>query len=100
MARNNTWPYLGLVTLRVGVHCSALVWSLSAGSATQGAALMMAFGIGTLPTLLALGVFAKWLENVRNKPIVRKTAGLIIICFGIYLLFSSNQHYHHVVSMG
>jgi hypothetical protein len=93
---------LGLIWgwLPCGLVYTALVWSLSAGSAIKGASLMMAFGLGTLPTLLALGVFAKWLENVRNKPIVRKTAGLIIIGFGIYLLFSSNQHYHHVVSMG
>lgn len=95
----NSWQalMLGLVWgwLPCGMVYAVLVWSLSAGSAMQGALLMMAFGIGTLPTLLALGAFAKWVEKMRSQPIVRKTAGFIIMSFGIFiLLFSSSGHYH------
>jgi sulfite exporter TauE/SafE len=80
--------------LPCGMVYAVLVWSLSAGSAIQGASLMIAFGLGTLPTLLALGAFAKWLEKVRKQAVVRKTAGLVIICFGIYGLFSGTGHHH------
>ena len=82
---------LGLVWgwLPCGMVYAILVWSLSAGSATDGALLMLAFGLGTLPTLLALGEFARKLESFRSKHIVRNIAGIIIICFGVFLLISS-----------
>lgn len=41
--------------LPCGLVYTALAWSLAAGSAASGALLMLAFGIGTLPMLLALG---------------------------------------------
>ncbi len=85
---------LGLVWgwLPCGMVYAVLVWSLSAGSATQGAMLMLAFGLGTLPTLLALGEFARKLESFRNKHVVRKIAGIIIIFFGVWILINSGGH--------
>src|SRR5690606_24393006 len=41
--------------LPCGMVYAALAWSLTAGSALEGAALMGAFGAGTLPALLAAG---------------------------------------------
>lgn len=41
--------------LPCGLVYSVLIWSLSAGSATKGALLMLAFGLGTLPSLLIMG---------------------------------------------
>lgn len=86
---------LGLVWgwLPCGMVYAVLVWSLSAGSTTQGALLMLAFGLGTLPTLLALGEFSRKLESFRNRHVVRKIAGVVIICFGVWLLFNSSSHH-------
>jgi uncharacterized protein len=42
--------------LPCGLVYSALASSLSAGSAERGAALMLAFGLGTLPNLLLAGI--------------------------------------------
>ncbi len=79
---------LGLVWgwLPCGLVYSVLVWAISAGSAMQGAMLMAAFGLGTLPNLLLMGVAAGWLGQRVKKPAVRYVAGGLIIGYGIYML--------------
>ncbi|MEZ5653397.1 MAG: sulfite exporter TauE/SafE family protein [Burkholderiaceae bacterium] len=57
--------------------------ALSTGSAGQGAALMLAFGLGTLPNLLALGLSAAWLGRLRGLPAVRWTVALLLVAFGL-----------------
>lgn len=81
---------LGLVWgwLPCGLVYSVLVWAVSAGSAMQGAMLMAAFGLGTLPNLLLMGAAAGWLGQHIKKPAVRYVAGGLIIAYGIYMLFS------------
>ncbi len=82
---------LGLVWgwLPCGLVYSALVWTLASGSALEGAALMLAFGLGTLPNLLLMGVAAAQLNRwIRIGP-VRVIAGSLIILFGAALLFDA-----------
>jgi hypothetical protein len=67
---------------------SILAWSLASGSATNGAALMLAFGLGTLPMLLAIGGAAEWLNELARKKWVRQAAGVLVILFGLYTLFA------------
>ena len=75
--------------LPCGLVYTALIWTLSAGSALQGALIMLAFGLGTLPNLLAMGVLAtrlaKWVQN----PKVRLVAGLLVVGMGVLTLFRS-----------
>ncbi|MCU7844130.1 MAG: sulfite exporter TauE/SafE family protein [Candidatus Thiodiazotropha sp. (ex Monitilora ramsayi)] len=79
---------LGLVWgwIPCGLVYSMLVWTVSAGSIAKGAGLMLAFGIGTLPNLFAMGMvagsLARWSKNIR----VRRVAGLLVIGFGLYTL--------------
>ena len=79
---------LGLVWgwIPCGLVYSMLVWTVSAGSVAKGAGLMLAFGLGTLPNLLLMGILAgsiaRWLKDIR----VRRAAGLIVILFGIVTL--------------
>lgn len=79
---------LGLVWgwLPCGLVYSVLIWSLGAGSALRGALLMLCFGLGTLPTLLAMGVFAGTLSAFVRRPLTRRLAGAIIGLFGVYYL--------------
>ncbi|MCG5512297.1 sulfite exporter TauE/SafE family protein [Ectothiorhodospira shaposhnikovii] len=79
---------LGLVWgwLPCGLVYSVLFWSLAAGGAAQGAALMLAFGVGTLPNLLLMGVFAARLATVVQKAWVRGLAGAAVAGYGIYML--------------
>lgn len=70
--------------LPCGLVYSVLIWTLSASNAIEGALLMLSFGLGTLPNLLAMGVFAIGLRQFMQKRLVRLTAGTMIITFGIY----------------
>lgn len=72
--------------LPCGLVYSTLVWASSQGDALVSASLMAAFGLGTLPTLLATGLFAKRLMVFLRKRAVRSTAGVLIILFGIWTI--------------
>jgi sulfite exporter TauE/SafE len=65
--------------LPCGLVYTILIMSLSAGSALEGALLMLAFGLGTLPNLLAMGVIANKLVKWTRNPTVRLIAGLLVI---------------------
>jgi sulfite exporter TauE/SafE len=75
--------------LPCGMVYTILIMALSAGSALEGALLMLAFGLGTLPNLLAMGVVATRLVRLTRKPIVRLAAGLLIIVMGIIMLLNA-----------
>ena len=79
---------LGLVWgwLPCGMVYSVLVWALSTGSALGGALLMLAFGLGTLPTLLALGAAARGLQRLARRTWLRRVAGLAVIALALYSL--------------
>ncbi len=70
--------------LPCGLVYSVLIWSLSSGSAIKGGLLMFSFGVGTLPSLLAMGLFATMLKRFMQLQMVRVFAALLIISFGVY----------------
>jgi sulfite exporter TauE/SafE len=73
--------------LPCGLVYSALVSSLSAGSVERGAAMMLVFGLGTLPNLLLAGiVLARFNEFVRHSW-VRLFSGSLVLGFGLYGMF-------------
>jgi sulfite exporter TauE/SafE len=70
--------------LPCGLVYSVLVAALATGSAWQGGALMLAFGLGTLPALLAMGMAAVRLRQFLQKVWVRRSSGLLVLGFGVY----------------
>ena len=70
--------------LPCGLVYSTLVWAMGAGGALNGGLLMLCFGLGTLPALLAMGAFAATLAGFIRQPWVRRVAGALVIGFGIY----------------
>jgi sulfite exporter TauE/SafE len=72
--------------LPCGLVYSVLIWSVSAGGVVQGAGLMLAFGLGTLPNLLLMGAAASQLQRFVRKSWVRQLAGGLIVLFGVYQL--------------
>jgi sulfite exporter TauE/SafE len=70
------WIPCGLV---YGVLATALV----SGSAARGAAVMAAFGLGTLPNLLAAGFAADRLRHLLVRPRARMFAGALVVLLGI-----------------
>lgn len=89
---------LGMVWgwLPCGLVYSVLVLAMASGSGTEGGAIMLAFGAGTLPTMLAMGVafgsLGRWIRDAR----VRKAAGIVVILMGIGMLLAiPGKHGHH-----
>lgn len=69
-----------------GFAQSMQLYAMTTGSFAQGACLMLAFAVGTLPALALLS-FAPWQTTTpRLRHIFFKTAGLIIIAFALVSL--------------
>lgn len=66
-----------------GMVYAALSAALVSGGWYQGALLMLAFGLGTLPNLMLLGLSGQWLGRVSRNRWVRLLAGSLIILLGL-----------------
>jgi sulfite exporter TauE/SafE len=66
-----------------GMVYGVLLTALLSGSAAGGAAVMLAFGLGTLPMLLALGLAGARLRQAMQHPFVRAACGLFVLGFGV-----------------
>ena len=73
--------------LPCGLVYSMLAWSLASADPLRGAALMGAFGLGTLPALLATGLAARQLGGLIRHPTTRTLAALTIIAFALWQLW-------------
>lgn len=70
--------------LPCGLVYSMLVTASVSGSATNGALWMLAFGLGTLPALWITSLASVGSAQVMKKLWVRRTAGIIIMAFGLW----------------
>lgn len=66
-----------------GMVYSALLTAMMGGSAVHGAAAMAAFGLGTLPTLLGMGLLGARLRQQLQRRPVRIASGLLVLGFGL-----------------
>ena len=69
--------------LPCGMVYSMLTTALLSGSAANGAALMLAFGLGTLPMLTSLGLLGARLRHTMQRRHVRIACGLLVLAFGV-----------------
>lgn len=74
--------------LPCGLVYSVLVAAIATANPLQGGLLMLAFGLGTLPTLLAMGMAAVRLKSLLQNLWFRRLSGLAIAGFGLAGLFS------------
>lgn len=82
------WQALGLGALWGWLPCgmvyAVLLTALASGNAVEGATILAAFGLGTLPNLLligsAVGRVRRWMQIAR----VRYVASMLIAAVGIY----------------
>lgn len=82
------WQALGLGALWGWLPCgmvyAVLLTALASGNAAEGATILAAFGLGTLPNLLligsAVGRVRRWMQIAR----VRYVASVLIAAVGIY----------------
>lgn len=85
--------------LPCGLVYGALALALTAGGILQGAALMAAFGLGTLPMLLTMGAAAGLLRRLSFAPALRRAMGAAVLIFGVARLVLSGLHEQVVAGM-
>jgi len=81
--------------LPCGLVYFVLIWALTAGDAIHGALIMLAFGAGTLPTLITAGFMTSWLTRFARSTRARQVVGIIIIVMALGSLFIPMEHGHH-----
>ncbi|MGE8062776.1 sulfite exporter TauE/SafE family protein [Pseudomonas sp. NPDC089547] len=79
--------------LPCGLVYSTLLWAASQGNAGYSAALMLAFGLGTWPVLLATGLAAQRVNALLRRRSVRVAGGLLVMLFGIWTMPGPHQHW-------
>lgn len=72
--------------LPCGLVYSALTLALASANPLTGGALMLAFGVGTLPNLLAFGALAARFKTMLQRRSVRMLAGIGVISIGVLQL--------------
>lgn len=72
--------------LPCGLVYNASLYALGSGSAWQGAGYLLAFGLGTLPNLLATGLFAAQLRGFLQHRLIRLVAGLAVVAWALWQL--------------
>ena len=78
--------------LPCGLVYSMLAWSAASADLTMSMAVMLAFGLGTLPAVMATGVFARQVDVILKQKGTRQLTGLLIIVFGLWTLYGSLMH--------
>lgn len=78
MAAGMLWGWLPC-----GFVYAALSAAVFAGGPLEGAVAMAAFGLGTLPALLAAGLAAMKFRRLLDRPPARFAAGALVLGFGV-----------------
>ena len=70
--------------LPCGLVYTVLFTALLSGNAVNGAILMLAFGLGTLPNLMAAALLLQRSRSLLTGRVVRILSGSIVMAFGAY----------------
>ena len=77
--------------LPCGMVYSVLTIAVASGHPIDGALTMLAFGLGTLPNLLAMGFAAEKLRPLLSNVRLRRVAGAVILSLGAIGLMRAVQ---------
>lgn len=81
--------------LPCGLVYYALILAITLGNPVSSALFMLTFGLGTLPALLATGMFSSVLVKLTQHKRVRHLAALSIVIFGLLTLYMSRSDLSH-----
>ncbi|BFM06325.1 sulfite exporter TauE/SafE family protein [Halioxenophilus aromaticivorans] len=81
--------------LPCGLVYSALALAVSQASPAAAGLTMFAFGLGTLPALLATGLLASRLQAVLNHRRLKQLFAVLLIAFGVWTLVYATGHTDH-----
>lgn len=72
--------------LPCGLVYSMLTWSLASANVWQGAFIMLAFGLGTLPALITVSLGVQGFNKLINHAVFRQLMAVLLIIYGIYTI--------------
>jgi sulfite exporter TauE/SafE len=75
--------------LPCGLVYSTLTWSMASGSAINGAAIMLCFGLGTLPALFAVAAGMQSVKLILSKPLTRHIMAICLLIFSITIVINA-----------
>ncbi len=81
--------------LPCGLVYSMLLLGVLGGNGSHGALIMLAFGAGTLPSMLSSTLLASQLSRVAAQQCARALAGAVLILFGMWTAGVALQHHLH-----
>ena len=74
--------------LPCGLIYSTLAWVAANAEPMMGALTMLCFGLGTLPGILAAGIFAQQINHLISHRHFRQFAGILLMTYGIWTLLA------------
>jgi len=84
--------------LPCGLVYSAVSYAAVAGDVTTGGLVMLAFGLGTLPSMVLAGFGSQWLAKTLRSTRSKQFFGGLVIVAGSYMLWlqlAPGAHQHH-----
>lgn len=84
--------------LPCGLVYSMLLFAALSGKAVAGAAILLAFGLGTLPAMLASSVLAAQVQHLLRSRWPRLASGVLLLACGAWMIWISlpvASHVHH-----
>ena len=84
--------------LPCGLVYSMLLFAAFSGDALNGAAILLAFGLGTLPAMLTSSVLASRVKHSLRSRWPRFASGILLSLFGAWMIWISlpaSQHMNH-----
>jgi len=81
--------------LPCGLVYAALASALTQPAPLLAAGAMLAFGLGTLPAVLAAGVMAQPLARVLQRRPLRLVLAAVVMLLGLWVMWAAVSHSHH-----
>jgi sulfite exporter TauE/SafE len=84
--------------LPCGLVYSMLLFAALSGDALRGGAILLAFGIGTLPSMLTSTVLASHVQRLLRNRWPRLASGILLLALGAWMIWISlpaAEHVHH-----
>lgn len=99
------WPQgfaLGLCwgLMPCGLIYSSLAWAATAQDATTSALMMLLFGLGTVPAMLATSLGAQRLQAFLRRRELKQAIAVLLIIAGAWTLYITASHGNHSAHMG
>jgi len=103
-ARPGNWYALGMINglLPCGLVYAALAMVLAAGDALQGTLMMAAFGLGTIPAMMAIPSLLRGMTP-SQRGLSMRIAAVLIMLLGLMVIYRSTltpqaMHGHHAAA--